>query len=196
MLESENYRSKRVKEYLEMFTKINDEDSDFISQVLKRKSYKKKECLTRIGEVEQKIFFIDKGIVRIYFPRIENDLTFDFYFKNSAVSSFDSFLLKTQSTSQIEALTDVTGWEISYDNLQEVYQKTTIGNEFGRKNMEFVLLNRAKREMDLLTKTAEERYWDLISDRPNLIQQIPLKYIASYLGITAQALSRIRKRNS
>jgi len=55
-------------------------------------------------------------------------------------------------------------------------------------------LRKSKRELSLLSQTAEERYLSLFSDRPKLLKQIPLKYIASYIGVTPQALSRIRKR--
>lgn len=73
-------------------------------------------------------------------------------------------------------------------------QKTEFGNTIGRKMAEKMFLIKSKRELSLLSKSAEERYLDLFSDRPKLLRQIPLKYIASYIGITLQALSRIRKR--
>ena len=85
-------------------------------------------------------------------------------------------------------------WEISNNDLQEVYERTKKGNLVGRKMAEKMFLIKSKRELSLLNKTAEERYLDLFSDRPKLLKQIPLKYIASYIGITPQALSRIRKR--
>ena len=74
--------------------------------------------------------------------------------------------------------------------------KIKIGNTLGRLSSERLFLIKSKREQSLLNETAEERYLNLFKERPNLIQQIPLKYIASYIGVTAQALSRIRKRIS
>ena len=82
----------------------------------------------------------------------------------------------------------------SYKNLQEVYKKTSIGNTLGRLSSERLFLIKSKREISLLNETAEERYLKLFDERPELIKEIPLKYIASYIGVTAQALSRIRKR--
>lgn len=66
----------------------------------------------------------------------------------------------------------------------------------GRKSAESLFLIKSRRELSLLNKTAEERYLDLFSQRPELIRHIPLKHIASYIGVTPQALSRIRKRIS
>ena len=64
----------------------------------------------------------------------------------------------------------------------------------GRKNAEQLFLIKSKRELSLLNNTAEERYLELFTERKNLIKYIPLKYIAAYIGVTPQALSRIRKR--
>ena len=91
-------------------------------------------------------------------------------------------------------MTETILWKISREDLQEVYERTNSGNIIGRKMAENMFLIKSKRELSLLSKTAEERYLDLFSDRPKLLQQIPLKYIASYIGVTPQALSRIRKR--
>ena len=87
-------------------------------------------------------------------------------------------------------------WSISYDDLQEVYEKSFAGNVIGRLSSERLFLIKSKREQSLLNETAEERYLKLFTERPNLIKEIPLKYVASYIGVTPQALSRIRKRIS
>ena len=86
--------------------------------------------------------------------------------------------------------------EYCYADLQEVYTKTRIGNLIGRLSSERLFLIKSKREQSLLNESAEQRYLNLFTERPNLIQKIPLKYIASYIGVTPQALSRIRKRIS
>lgn len=91
-------------------------------------------------------------------------------------------------------MTETILWQISNKDLQEVYKRTKNGNIIGRKMAENMYLIKSKRELSLLSKTAEERYLNLFSDRPELLKQIPLKYIASYIGVTPQALSRIRKR--
>ena len=87
-------------------------------------------------------------------------------------------------------------WSISYKNLQEVYNVTKIGDRIGRYTSERLYLIKSKREQSLLNETPDQRYLNLLKERPNLIQLTPLKYIASYIGVTPQALSRIRKRNS
>jgi len=95
---------------------------------------------------------------------------------------------------QIETLTESILWRISKKDLEEVYETTSNGNIIGRKMAENMFLIKSKREISLLNKTAEERYLNLFIDRPKLLQQISLKHIASYIGVTSQALSSIRKR--
>lgn len=185
-----------IRKFIENITPMNNSDWQFFSSKLKELKFKKKTVLLEIGETETYLSFVSKGVVRLYIPREENDLTFGFVFENEFVTAFDSFLTQFPSEYQIETLTETILWRISLKDLQEVYKKTNSGNIIGRKMAENMFLLKSKREISLLSKTAEERYLNLFSDRPNLLQKIPLQYIASYIGVTPQALSRIRKRIS
>ncbi|CAL2084308.1 CarD family transcriptional regulator [Tenacibaculum dicentrarchi] len=187
-----------IRTYLEKSLLINDSDWQFFTSRLKLRKVKKRTKLLNVGEVENFISFIDKGIVRFFIPRKDQDkdkeITFGFCFSNEFVSAYDSFLTQAPSLYELETLTDVEMWSMSYDDLQKVYQQTSIGNALGRISSERLYLIKSKREQSLLNETAEERYLKLFDERPELIKAIPLKYIASYIGVTAQALSRIRKR--
>ena len=94
------------------------------------------------------------------------------------------------------ALTDCRLYSISHENLQELYEKCEITKKLGRLATEFLLSKKVKREIHLLTKTPLERYEDLLREQPKYIQHIPLKYLASYIGVVPETLSRIRKRIS
>lgn len=147
-----------------------------------------------MGQIDNHLSFMEKGIVRYYIPKEETELTFEFAFENSFVNAYDSFLKRTPSIYTIETLADTTLWRLTYHDLQYIYAETEIGNMIGRYAAEELYLKKSKREKSLLNETAEERYLKLFEEQPHLIQQIPLRYIASYIGITPQALSRIRKR--
>ena len=184
---------------MEKYIAIQDSDWNFFVSKLKEKVVAKKTNLLDFGQVENYISFITKGAVRFLIPPKEEkgkEITFGFCFENEFVSAYDSFLTRTPSKYKIETLTDVAMWSISYDDLQEVYVKTKIGNLLGRLSSERLFLIKSKREQSLLSDTAEERYLNLFKERPNIIKEIPLKFIASYIGVTPQALSRIRKRIS
>jgi CRP-like cAMP-binding protein len=187
---------EKIREQLNKFTNLSDNDWTYFSSKLTVKTYPKKSIILKMGDVENHLSFVESGIIRFYIPKIENDLTFGFVFSGEFMSGYDSFLTRDPCAYQIQALTDAILWQISHQDLQEVYKMTEIGNEIGRKSAEHLFLIKSRRELSLLDKTAEERYLDLFSHRPELIQLIPQKYIASYIGITPQALSRIRKRIS
>jgi len=189
---------QKFRDYIQKTTVVNDEDWNLFSSKLVQRTFAKKKLLLDIDNVENYISFIEKGIVRFLIPKEDKkkEITFGFCFVNEFVSAYDSFLTQMSSTYQIEALTDTIIWSISYIDLQEVYSKTHIGNLIGRLSSERLFLIKSKREQSLLNETAEQLYLNLFTERPNLIKKIPLKYIASYIGVTPQALSRIRKRIS
>ena len=175
---------KQIKTLLQSFANISEEDSNYFCSKLKKVELQKKKVLLTKGATENHLSFVEEGTLRLFIPKIENDVTFGFVFKNSFVSAYDSFLTQSPSEYSIE----------TFNDLESIYQNTTIGNEIGRKNAENLFLLKSKRELSLLNNTPEERYLNLFHERPELIKQIPLKYIASYIGVTPQALSRIRKR--
>lgn len=186
----------QIRKFIDTISPLNDVDWNFFSSKLKEVKLKKNTVLLKVGKTENYISFISKGIVRLYVPRETSDLTFGFSFENEFVTAYDSLLTQTPSEYQMETLTETILWQISKSDLQEVYKKTKNGNIIGRKMAENLFLIKSKRELSLLSKNAEERYLALFTNRPNLLKQIPLKYIASYIGVTPQALSRIRKRIS
>lgn len=189
---------KNIRAYIEETVTVNDEDWQLFASKLIKRDFKKKEKLLEVGQTENYISFIETGIARFLIPKEEKEkeITFGFCFENEFISAYDSFLTHEPSLYQIEALTDMTIWSISFKDLQDVYKQSFVGNVIGRLSSERLFLIKSKREQSLLNETAEQRYLNLFTERPNLIKEIPLKYLASYIGVTAQALSRIRKRIS
>jgi CRP-like cAMP-binding protein len=133
-------------------------------------------------------------VLFVYNEDPDKETTFGFSFENQFISAYDSFLTQKPSAYQLQSLTETTIVSITYADLQEVYKTTQIGNLIGRLTAERLFLIKSKREQNLLNLSAEERYLRLFKERPELLQVIPLKYISSYIGVTPQALSRIRKR--
>lgn len=185
---------EEIRKFFDTISPMSKADWDFFASKLREEKVGKNAVLLKIGEVEKHLSFISEGIIRLYIPEEENDLTFGFLFEQEFVTAYDSFITQSPSAYQIETLSETVLWRISFQDLQEVYEKTEIGNLIGRRMAEQMYLIKSKRELSLLRKTAEERYLDLFSERPKLLKYIPLKYLASYIGVTPQALSRIRKR--
>jgi CRP-like cAMP-binding protein len=185
-----------IRHYLERTVKLTDRDWQFFSSKLIREEFPKKHPVLKAGQTENYLSFIEAGTVRFYMPKEENDLTFAFVSGQSFVSGYNSFLTQTPSAYNIETLTKTTLWRLTYGDLQSIYRETEAGNAIGRQAGENLFLKKSQRELSLLNETAEQRYLNLFAEQPQLIKDIPLKYIASYIGITPQALSRIRKRIS
>ena len=187
---------QQIKTYLDQIATISDLDWNFFISKLQRRVISKKSIFLKVNEVEKRISFMESGIVRFFIPKEnpEKEITFGFSFKNQFISAYDSFLTQTPSVYQLQALTETTMLSLTYNDLQSVYKSTQIGNLIGRLTAEDLFLIKSKREQNLLNLTAEQRYLKLFKERPELLESIPLKYISSYIGITAQALSRIRKR--
>jgi CRP-like cAMP-binding protein len=185
---------EQIRRYFEKSVNLTHQDWQTFSERLIKEEVPKKTLLLKVGQTEDHLSFIETGILRFYIPKEENELTFSFAFNNGFVSAYDSFLTRTPSTYNVETLTKTVLWRLTHGDLQYIYNKTNIGNTLGRYASEELFLKKSKRELSLLNETAAQRYLKLFSEQPQLIQKIPLKYIASYIGITPQALSRIRKR--
>ncbi|OBX24104.1 MULTISPECIES: Crp/Fnr family transcriptional regulator [Bizionia] len=187
---------QQIKTYLEQIATISDADWAFFTSKLKRRVIPKKNIFLKLHDIEDHISFIESGVVRLFIPKEnpEKEITFGFSFTDQFVSAYDSFLTQSPSAYELQALTDTTLLSMSYADLQDVYKNTQIGNLIGRLTAERLFLIKSRREQHLLNLTAEERYLKLFKERPELLKEVPLKYISSYIGVTPQALSRIRKR--
>ncbi len=154
----------------------------------------KNKYLLKEGVVCNETHFIEKGILRSYIYDIEgNDITTAFNSPKMHTADFLSFFKRIPSKEYIQALTDCETWYLSYDDMQENFHAMPEFREFGRLNIinHYGILK--ERMLSMIQETAEQRYAHLIHSNLEIIQHVPLKYIASYLGITDTSLSRIRK---
>ncbi|EJL70818.1 Crp/Fnr family transcriptional regulator [Chryseobacterium populi] len=184
-------------EYLKANFEITEEDWKIIASKMFEEKFKKKDILLEAGEQENMLSFLSKGVLRFFIPAEENkdnDITFDFMFEKKFVCGDESFLTRTPSLYGIEALSDVVLYRFTYDDLQDIYKRTGGADRIGRIAHQRLFLERSQRLYSFLKYSAKERYQNLFKENPVLIQEIPQKYLASYLGITPQALSRIRRQ--
>ncbi|SHG16772.1 cAMP-binding domain of CRP or a regulatory subunit of cAMP-dependent protein kinases [Fodinibius roseus] len=172
------------------------EGSDFFTNQFLDKSFEKDQIITNFDEIENNLYFLKKGIVRFIVLKGTEEKTLDFAFEGEFFSAYSSFLTRQPSRSAIISLTNVECGAISYDQLQKVYAETDNGEKIGRIAAENLFIKKTKREMDLLTLDPDEKYQKLLKKYPHLVKHIPLKYLASYLGMTPETLSRVRSRIS
>ena len=173
---------------------IPDEVWEFMRPYLKLRHFKKGEFIVRQGQVENYMSAIAKGCVRLFIVRNEEEICYEFVFENEFANSYASFLSREPSRLFLQAIEDVTLVSIHHDNLQGLYSGSAIGERIGRLITEANYIYREERELMLLTHTPEEMYLDLLSHYPDYINRIPQKYLASYLNMKPESLSRIKRR--
>ena len=184
------------KEFLNTHVAVSQSDWNEIAKRLTAVTYHKGDVLTKAGQIEQRLYFIQSGIIRLYYEFEHKDVTINFAFPNNFVNAYTSFLTQTPSDFHLTALTSCSLLYITKSDLEKLYALTTCGDVLGRIFAEKLFLYLSKRENDFMIKSPTQRYLDLFVEQPQLIQEIPQKYLASYIGITPQALSRIRAKTA
>ena len=176
------------------FTNFNDSELEIFMPYFETRMFKKKSILLDIGKISNEVFYIIKGCIRLYCEKDREELSTYFFTENMFAGSYDSFLSRRPSKVAIESLEECEVLVLSYEAQEELYKVFPKMNEFIRKAIEqrFVLLHDLF--ISYLLNSPEERYITLLNDRPDLLQRIPQHQIASFLGITAVSLSRIRNR--
>jgi CRP-like cAMP-binding protein len=169
-------------------------DEKIIKALFYKKVLEKEEHLLEEGQVCRHLFFIEKGLVRYYLSDNGEEQTNYFNKEGEWVCDYPSFLPKVPTTVNIQALENTIIWMISYDDLQKFYQEVSHGERFGRLGIEFVFINVMQQITSLYTDKPLVRYQKFIQSYFDIAQRIPQYYIASYVGVKPQSLSRIRKR--
>lgn len=149
---------EQIRKYFEKSVLISDDEWKIFASKLTCEKFHKKQKLINVGEIENYLSFIEKGIVRFYIPREEDDFTFSFSFDGEFMSAYNSFLTQQPCKYVVETLSEIVLWRISFHDLQSIYAGTKIGNQIGRLASEKLYLENFEREISLLTLTAEQRY--------------------------------------
>ncbi|WP_439489121.1 Crp/Fnr family transcriptional regulator [Algoriphagus sp.] len=153
----------------------------------------KKNCnLQSIGQTCRTIYFVVEGTARINYFKEDRDVTEYFAFKNDMIIRAESLFTGRPSHKAIQAISDTSFIAIPANPLFGLFEKYHDVERLFRKIVERSYVDTINRLESLQFHTAEERYQDLIKKSPAVVREIPLKYIASYLGITQVSLSRIR----
>lgn len=184
---------QQVRAALNKMLVLPQEEWDAFSSELFLRAFRKGDHLIREGQTEQYIYFLNSGATRHFFTRDGKEFTVDFQFAGEFVTAYYSFITREPSAISIVAMQDTAVLAITHERLQKFYDQYKNGERIGRLIAEHQYVKRLRREIDLLSLTAEERYQQLIAKNPELVRQISVKHLSSYLGIQPESLSRIRK---
>lgn len=183
-----------LKNFVSQFVTFNEEEWRYHQSILTRRFIKKGEYILREGEVCDHVTFINSGYFRIYNTVKDEDLTVNFSFEGNYITDYVSFVSRQPSIDNMVAMEDAEILQLQYTDLMTAYEKYPVWQKFGRKMAEYILVFVVTRNKALLYNSPEERYLRLMKERPKVMERVPLQYIASYLGIQPESLSRIRKR--
>jgi CRP/FNR family transcriptional regulator, anaerobic regulatory protein len=171
----------------------SDEEGAFL-QILEVKSFKKKEFLLQEGQVCNKVTFINSGCMRLFYNVEGVENTVQFFFGDSWYTDYASFLTGRRTIENMQALQVSEVVQFKKEDLYKLYNQFPTFDRVGRVMAENAFLSLSQLNQMLTNEEPEIRYLNLLKQRPELVQQIPQHYIASYLGIKPESLSRIRKR--
>lgn len=145
---------------------------------------------------EKYINIVISGSVAHFIVSEEKEVCISLFYENQLFSDYLSFITQTATPIRTEALEDSEIWSISHRDLTYLYSKSKTGLIIGKSIAEAMFIAKQNEQINLLTLSPTERYIKMIKNRPQIFQRTSLKIISSYLGVSAESLSRIRKRIS
>lgn len=187
----------KLRRSFERFVKLPDAAWAEIRRPWRLKTVRRGEILTRKGDTERTFSLVLEGFQRVYVPRSGGrDLTVAFAYPVNYSGIPDSFFLQKPSAYYLEALTDGEILAVDHARFEALMDQHRELERWAWKLLATASAGRGKRERELLTLTAEERYDRLFREAPHLFQLVPQKHLATYLGMTPETLSRIRAGSS
>jgi len=187
---------KSFRAFVNKFIQTDDRLFDIIISNFEYKKVARKEILLEAGKTANKIFYLHQGFVRFFHTKKDGtEVTSDFYFAPGFITSFTSLIEQKPSNVNIQAIVKMDVLFIKYKDLMALYDKEHKIERLGRLLAEQVFITSEKHLLSFLNDSPQDRYLWLMKEYPEYVKNIPLHFLASYLGITAESLSRIRNRS-
>ncbi|ENQ3105680.1 Crp/Fnr family transcriptional regulator [Bacillus cereus] len=186
---------KILLKYLSKFTTFNEKEQQQIVKDILIEEYKKGTMLLRQGDVPIKCYFVLQGCVRQYsIDETGREVTSNFYTEEQAIANFNHHKQDKASSYSLVCIEDCILVVGDLAAEQDMYNKYTQLETMTRKMIEEKLGDMQDELASFIASTPEERYKSLLRKRPHLVNRVPQHQLASYLGITPESLSRIKKR--
>jgi CRP-like cAMP-binding protein len=168
-------------------------DLEIILNQYQRIEFAKNDFFIEEGSTANFYYFIESGFARSFVIDLEgNDISTKFFSSTDIVIDWHSYFLKTKCRENIQAITACVAWKITFENFMKLFNIEAF-REVGRTRLVNNYFELKNHSVSIIADPAKDRYLNLIKLKPNIVQNVPLKQIATYLGITDTSLSRIRK---
>lgn len=174
---------------------IDKFDQQIIRDVFEPVSYPAGHVLVEAGQVSRYMYFINGGYLRLYYINQEGEeITTHINCPMDFMTAFNSYIGQTASEETFECITACELLRVPHHELESLLKHNQRWAEFGKIVYEEVIKYNEQKARDLVSLTAEQRYLKLLEKHPDIVQHVPLQYIASFIGIKPESLSRIRRR--
>lgn len=160
----------------------------------KREEMPAKTILLKEGEISSRMFYIEKGCIRLWFNKDGKDITFQFFFEGEGVSSAESFRSNEPSLFSMETIEPCVVHALNKKDYETIITRSPLIKQELEEQTFQRLMYYQKLFLSRIKNSPEERYKELVEQSPHILQRVPQHYIASFLGITSVSLSRIRNR--
>jgi CRP/FNR family transcriptional regulator, anaerobic regulatory protein len=185
---------EELRNHFQPLVWLNEEEWALMQKKLVLRFLKKGDLYIRPGEASTHIAFVNKGLLRHFNIEEGIEVTNHFFVENTIASDFVGFLTQVPCSIYVDALEDSELFLLSYQDLQELYNSHAAFQKLGRLVNQYLFLDLARAYHLLCRATPDEQYLAFLERFPGLSQRVPQYLIASYLGITSETLSRIRRR--
>jgi CRP-like cAMP-binding protein len=180
-------------QFLHKFVTLTEEEfHQLIRPYLVIRSFKRKETLSKAGEVEEYLNFITKGLIRKYYKKGAEEINTQISTEGHIIHCHESFHSRQPSEYNLEAIENSTVVSISYNDLEKLYSGSHKMEHLGRLVITFTMVVKDRWQMNMIKMTPRERFLDFIHKNPELMQRAPQKYLASYLNIQPETFSRFK----
>ncbi|WP_299188459.1 Crp/Fnr family transcriptional regulator [uncultured Aquimarina sp.] len=183
-----------LRQTLNKFNELSDAEFSEFLKICEYNEFTKKDFLLKSGNYNHGIYFIISGAVGLYELIDGKDMYQNFFLENEFANELKSLTTQFPSTKNLIALTETKSYYLSRIKLLELYEKSISFERLGRRLLEHILNGQNEISYVLQSLKPEERYEYLENKRPKLLREVPLTYLASYLGLARETLSRIRAR--
>ena len=182
--------------FFENHVELTDEEKDFMKENIEVREVIKNSMLLEEGKVSTEFYFVLQGGIRLFYRHNANEKTAFFYFENTFVSSYESFTKQIPARHCLQAVEDTTVAVITFEIAYRLIALFPKFEFLARVMMEEELIVYQEIISTFVTLSAEERYLHLLESNSQILHRIPQYQLATYLGVSAETLSRIRKRIS
>lgn len=185
---------RKLIESINTYISLNDSELLLLQNAVEKRTYKKNDVIFTEGKISSEIYFVEKGCVRLFYNVDGNDKTAFFYTEGQFICAGESYTYNIPAIENYQVIEQTEIFVFTKKKAEKLLSEAPRLEVIARIATENELITCQKVIASFVTKSAEERYTDLLNTQGELFQRVPQQYIASFLGVSPETLSRIKRR--